>query len=276
MAMTLVGRIYDNHGNPVNGIIVEALNSSGTVISSVQTTATGGVDGIYTHSAIADAGYRIRIKDSQNRVVNFIDGITRAEQFNAIYVGANKTFIDLNGATILGTTNIGAASNAGILRIFGSNASAAYTQIDAASTGALTITAGSGAGGSDATVTIRNNLLVNKKAGKGGIAPPALLHINTGTAAANTAPLKLSSGTNLTTAETGAIEYNGTNLFFTRTGTLRENVLVGNDAAAAPATAAIGVLLDYYGTSSTRALTTPNSWASVNISGQIYKIPLYT
>ena len=47
-----------------------------------------------------------------------------------------------------------------------------------------------------------------------------------GTASANTAPLKLISGTNLTTAEAGAFEYNGTSLFFTRSGTLRADILM--------------------------------------------------
>lgn len=97
-----------------------------------------------------------------------------------------------------------------------------------------------------------------------------------GTATAGQAPLKFTSGTNLTTAEAGAMEYNGTNLFFTRTGTTRESVFCGNDAAAAPATNTIGVIVDYYGTSATRVLTTPNSWASVVIGGTTYKIPLYS
>lgn len=89
-------------------------------------------------------------------------------------------------------------------------------------------------------------------------------------------PLLFQSGTNLTTGVAGSMEYNGTNLFFTRTGTTRENVLVGNDGAAAPATNTIGVIVDYYGSSATRVLTTPNSWASVVIAGTTYKIPLYT
>lgn len=55
-------------------------------------------------------------------------------------------------------------------------------------------------------------------------APTAYLHIAAGVAAASGAPLKLTSGTNLTTAENGAFEYNGTNLFFTRTGAVRERV----------------------------------------------------
>jgi hypothetical protein len=47
-----------------------------------------------------------------------------------------------------------------------------------------------------------------------GISSTARLHIASGTATANTAPLKFTSGTNLTTAEAGAMEFNGTNLFF--------------------------------------------------------------
>lgn len=39
------------------------------------------------------------------------------------------------------------------------------------------------------------------------------------------APLKFTSGTNLTTAINGAIEYNGTNFFATRTGAVREGIL---------------------------------------------------
>ena len=85
-----------------------------------------------------------------------------------------------------------------------------------------------------------------------------------------------SSGTNLTTAEAGAMEYNGTNLFFTRTGTTRESVLVGNSGATAPTTTAGSSFSNYYGSGITNVLGTPNSWASVVIGGTTYKIPLYT
>lgn len=62
----------------------------------------------------------------------------------------------------------------------------------------------------------------------GSTSATALIHIAAGTATASTSPLKFTSGTNLTTAEAGAMEYNGTNLFFTRTGTTRQTVLTGN------------------------------------------------
>lgn len=48
-----------------------------------------------------------------------------------------------------------------------------------------------------------------------GTTPTAKLHLPAGTATANTAPLKLTSGVNLTTPEDGAIEYNGTHYYAT-------------------------------------------------------------
>ena len=47
--------------------------------------------------------------------------------------------------------------------------------------------------------------------------PTALLHLAAGTSSAGTAPLKFTAGTNLTTTEAGAIEYNGSHLYFTAT-----------------------------------------------------------
>lgn len=53
--------------------------------------------------------------------------------------------------------------------------------------------------------------------GIGVTSPTAALHLKAGTATANTAPLKFTSGTNLTAPEAGAMEWNGTNLFVTQT-----------------------------------------------------------
>lgn len=50
------------------------------------------------------------------------------------------------------------------------------------------------------------------------------LTINAGTT--TVAPLKLTSGTNLTTAQAGAFEYNGSELFYTPSGVLRSSVLM--------------------------------------------------
>lgn len=53
--------------------------------------------------------------------------------------------------------------------------------------------------------------------GIGQTSPTAYLHIKAGTATANTSPLKFTAGTNLATTEAGAIEYDGTHLYFTAT-----------------------------------------------------------
>lgn len=57
-----------------------------------------------------------------------------------------------------------------------------------------------------------------------GTSPTATVHIKAGTATASSAPLKFTSGTNLTTAEAGAFEYDGTNLYFTPSGTTRRTI----------------------------------------------------
>ncbi len=88
--------------------------------------------------------------------------------------------------------------------------------------------------------------------------------------------MKLTSGTNLTTAEAGAVEYDGTDLFFTRAGTVRENVLVAIDNVAAPTTSIGVAIVNFYGANATNYLGDPNRWLSVNVLGATYKIPLYT
>jgi hypothetical protein len=55
--------------------------------------------------------------------------------------------------------------------------------------------------------------------GIGVTSPTARLNLPAGTATAGTAPLKLTSGTSLTTAEDGAVEYDGTNYFVSAGGT---------------------------------------------------------
>jgi hypothetical protein len=65
-----------------------------------------------------------------------------------------------------------------------------------------------------------NAVIVLQATGTGNVGirvtvPTAILHIAAGTATASTAPFKLTSGVNLTTPESGVIEYNGTDFFLT-------------------------------------------------------------
>ena len=60
------------------------------------------------------------------------------------------------------------------------------------------------------------------------------LTLSAGTASAGTGPFIMTSGTNLTTALAGCMEYDGTTLFFTRTGTTRESILTGITNVVSP------------------------------------------
>jgi len=100
------------------------------------------------------------------------------------------------------------------------------------------------------------------------------LVLNAGTAAANSQPIKLTSGLTLTVSEAGVFEYDGNNLYFTIAAT-RGTVFVGNDSAAAPSTSLAGAVTNRYG-GSTNFLGDPVDWAEVIINSTTFKIPLYT
>ena len=79
--------------------------------------------------------------------------------------------------------------------------------------------------------------VVEDKMGLGLTQPSAILNIKPGTATANTAPLKLTAGVNLTTPEAGAIEFDGTDLFITQTtGPTRKTIAFQGDVATDIAT----------------------------------------
>ncbi len=65
--------------------------------------------------------------------------------------------------------------------------------------------------------------------GIGVTAPSARLHLAAGTATANTAPLKFTSGTSLTTATAGAVEFTTDDLYFTiTTGAARKGFILND------------------------------------------------
>ncbi|MGH2665671.1 hypothetical protein [Flavobacterium sp.] len=62
-------------------------------------------------------------------------------------------------------------------------------------------------------VTLLLTQIIYSQVGVGTTSPTAKLQIAAGTAVVNTAPLKLTAGTNLTTPESGAVEFDGTNYY---------------------------------------------------------------
>jgi hypothetical protein len=82
----------------------------------------------------------------------------------------------------------------------------------------------------DASNNIKMLIQNNGNVGIGTTTPSAVLHLKAGTASANTAPLKFTAGTNLTTPEAGAMEFDGTNLYFTPSAT-RQTVTLSSDSS---------------------------------------------
>jgi hypothetical protein len=68
--------------------------------------------------------------------------------------------------------------------------------------------------------------------GIGVAAPTANLHLKAGTAAANTAPLKFTTGVLLATPEAGTLEYDGTHLYYTDDTPTRRSILIAAYAGA--------------------------------------------
>ncbi|MBU4346415.1 MAG: hypothetical protein KKH29_03695 [Candidatus Omnitrophica bacterium] len=87
-------------------------------------------------------------------------------------------------------------------------------------------------GSADTDFTSGGGLNIAGSVGIGTTAPTAVLHLKAGTTAPSSAPLKLTSGSNLTTAEAGAMEFDGTNLYFTPSTTRRTLEHQGNKGAA--------------------------------------------
>jgi hypothetical protein len=81
-------------------------------------------------------------------------------------------------------------------------------------------------------ITEKMRIDANGNVGIGTTSPTARLNLGAGTATANTSPLKFTAGTNLTTAEAGALEWDGTNLFLTTSGAVRQTINQGLTAAA--------------------------------------------
>lgn len=81
------------------------------------------------------------------------------------------------------------------------------------------------------------------RVGIGQYTPTAFLHLRAGLTSASSAPLKFASGSFNTTPEVGAMEYNGTNLSFVRTTSVREIIpTVLTKTTTGDATGAEGLL----------------------------------
>lgn len=134
-----------------------------------------------------------------------------------LYVGSGTLATPINKASIGGSLKLFNTGTSGIsspsLYLWNTTAGARNYYLNTDNTGNFRIVDSNAANAvrfhiSGATGSIGN-------IGIGVTSPAAALHLKAGTATASTAPLKFTSGVNLTTAEAGAMEYNGTGYFIT-------------------------------------------------------------
>lgn len=236
--LDVTGTMSVSSTSTLNGLrVVGAL--SVTTTGSIGTTFTVG--GASTTNGIANVGSITTSTTFSAGTTSTLAGNTRiggtTAPNNALSVtGAldvSTTFSAGTTSTLAGNTRIGGTTAPnGALSVTGA--------IDASTTFSCGSTATIGAGlrcvGAMSVTTTMSvgstcTFAASVRIGS-ATAPTALLHLAAGTTEASTAPLKFTSGTNMTTAEAGAMEYDGTNLFFTPTGTTRNKIVTALTGSA--------------------------------------------
>lgn len=200
---------------------------------------------------------------NSNTALGYQAGGGNTTGINNQYIGFQAGVSNQSGA---GNTYIGYTAGAGVSTNSNSNNTGiGYQALNAVTTGGTNISIGYKAGdaitsgsnnviiGSDVdapTATSSNQLVIanlifgtgasgtgTTPAGSVGIAvaaPTARLMLPAGTTAASSSPFKFTSGTNMTAAEAGAVEWDGTNLFITQTtGPTRKTIAYTTDVPTA-------------------------------------------
>ena len=155
----------------------------------------------------------------------------RGLQFDATLLGSENITVGNSMQLIIGNFGSGTITNAHFIDLRALPASGVTNSIGlrmVRDTGSRTrkygfyygaAAVGSEPTGSYAIYADTDNSYFGGSVGIQVTSPTAILHLKAGTAAVNTAPLKIASGTNLTTPEAGAMEYDGVDLYFTPVAT---------------------------------------------------------
>lgn len=260
-----------------------SLNSTSTALAAGNNLAEFIMSGANGTVAITSTAIRAQVTNT-----NGTSGTNKAAQFNAsgattanwaLYTGTatgadgriavnNPTDVANQVMVIKSLTNT--AADGIIIKSNDESTSSLNIGSQTITASAAMILASSSSG-----VQISSRLYV----GTSGTSPTAIVHIKAGTTAASSAPLKLTSGTSMTAAEAGAVEFTTDDLFFTiTTGTARKRLLMadpvgGLTAGRVPFPATTNRLTDdasfTYGVTSGLGVSTTSTGTILSIGGAI-------
>jgi hypothetical protein len=193
--------------------VLGRVSAGAGVVEEISTTGSGDVVRANSPTLVTP--------DLGEATATTINGNTITTGTGTLTIAAGKTLTVSNTLTLAGidgTTMIFPSTSANIAR---TDAAQTFTGVQTFSSlptfSALTQGSIPFAGASGAISQDNANLFwdnTNKRLGI-GTAPTAILQLKAGTTTAGTAPLKFTTGTDLTTPEDGAVEYDGDNLTIT-------------------------------------------------------------
>jgi hypothetical protein len=198
-----------------------AAGATGPTGATGATGATGGTSGITVGTTTISSGTSGRIPFNNSGIYGEDAGITYSSANKRLTLGGTTATIPLIARNATWSTNFIVNSNngrsSGAIGFWNDALSSAMRMSILYRTEFSIVD--ENAGSANMYIFPSSTYLVNQVSIKTGSAPTAHLHIAAGTATSGNAPLKLTAGTNLTTPENGAFEFDGSFLYFTLGGT---------------------------------------------------------
>jgi hypothetical protein len=216
------------------------------VVTDTGTTFVGGKDAngdgseLEVYDSVAGGEARVRVRSTSN-------GLATLELLEAGVAGgytAANTYgfrLQYNGLGATNTFTLSESHNGAVHDYLKIYKTGNYISIEGNTLQGNT-TAGGNLNLSSTTNATKGKIMLgtasaydeaNVRLGVGVTAPTAVMHLKAGTAAASTAPIKLTTGTLMATPEIGAVEYDGTSAYITLGDAVRREIMVGHTGTTA-------------------------------------------
>lgn len=225
---------YDGTNYQISGFVGMRI-PSGTTVSSTSMPSYYAMQNAFNRhlnnslNSLALSSYKTAALWQDDGSTNLLGSSTTKANFQVLQPGGSliSTYYYAGVVTTNGTTTLAGTETAFVndfkpgdtILVTGESS---RTVAAVASNTSLTVTSAFSTSASSLSYTGGSNLIPftvrgNGQVGIGTGTPSAMLHLPAGTANANTAPLKFTSGTSLTSPEAGAVEWDGTNLYISQT-----------------------------------------------------------